>query len=336
MYYITGKKDSLSTELAGNISNYLKQKKIEFFADKNLKISGIKKNLHEADPDIILAVGDDNSILRVFRDLGKKQVPVLGVASSSSFLAASDSGNFREHIDLIERTKFGIFKRSRIVAKLNGSVYPALNDIGIFSSKSALLMRYTLNVNDEDLWKDNADGVIISTPTGSTGYSYSAHGPIILDEPGVLSVTPISSTEKRTAMIVPDKSKIKIDGIQTTNPVVIMDGDLRVMLRGNMIEVERSKYDANFVQFSKEYAIEDKLKKRTVVLGKTDAKDLTPSAKLIYKILSYEGSMTQKEIINETSLPERTVRHSLDLLLRKKLISKQPYLNDARQSVYEV
>ena len=57
---------------------------------------------------------------------------------------------------------------------------------------------------------------------------------------------------------------------------------------------------------------------------------------MIYKILNYEGSMTQKEIINNTFLPERTVRFALDLLIKKNLISKHPYLNDARQTVYSI
>jgi NAD+ kinase len=333
MYFITSKNDTDSLDLAKKVIEYLKKKKLGFIIDKNTKIPGNKKNIAEISSKYILAIGDDNLILETFRNLGKKQVPLLGIASKQSFLAQSDSASFQQHLNLIEKNKYKILKRARIVATLSNEKYSALNDIGIFPSKSASLMRYGLNLNDNQLWKDNADGLIIATPTGSTAYTFSAHGPIILDEPDILSITPISSTEKRTTVIVSNKTKIQITNIQTSSPVVIMDGDIRVPLKNDIVEIEKSKYDAYFIEFSKDYAIESKLKKRTAPIT-TQTKNLPPSAKLVYKILSYEGNLTQKEIINLSNLPERTVRYALELLLKKSLITQSPYLNDARQTVY--
>ena len=293
MYFITSKNDVDSLGLTKKIVSYLKQKGLEYIVDKNTKILGVKKSINDVKPDFILAVGDDNLILKTFRDLGKKQIPLLGIASMQSFLSQADVANFHECIDLIEKGKFSIFKRARIVAKFNNLAYSALNDIGIFSSKSASLIRYTLNLNNGKLWKDNADGLIVSTPTGSTGSSFSAHGPIIMDEPAILSITPIYSIEKKSSIIISNKTEIQVTDVQAVSPVVIMDGDIRVPLKSNEIEIEKSKYDACFIQFSKEYAIEDKLKKRTVTLTPGSTKNLPPSAKLIYKILSYEGTLTQ-------------------------------------------
>lgn len=325
-----------SLELAKKVVAYLKKKSLDYIIDKNTRISGVKKNINEVKLDHILAIGDDNLILKVFRNIGKRQIPLLGIASMQSFLAQSDASSFQQHIDLIVKKKYALFKRARIVAKFNNQSYSALNDIGIFSSKSASLIRYTLNLNNGKLWKDNADGLIISTPTGSTGYSFSAHGPIILDEPAILSITPISSIEKKSAVIISNKTKIRISDVQSSSPVIIMDGDVRVPLRTDSVEIEKSKYDACFIEFSKDYSIEKKLKKRTVTLTPERTKNLPPSAKLVYKILSYEGNLTQKEIINMSNLPERTVRYALELLLKKRLITQQPYLNDARQTVYGV
>lgn len=337
MYFIASRNDKDSLELSKSIVAYLKKKNLDFEIDRNVKIAGSKKSISETDADCILAVGDDNLILQTFRNLGKKQIPVLGIASMQSFLAQSDATNFQQHINLIGRKRYSIQKKSRIVATFNDNQkYPALNDIGIFPAKSASLIRYALNVNDSQLWKDSADGIIISTPTGSTGYTYSAYGPIILDEPEILSITPIASIEKRTTVIVSDKSLIKISGIQTAMPIVIMDGDVRVPLKSDYVEIERSKYDALFIEFSKEYAIEKKLKKRTVAVASSHIKNLPPSAKLVCKILSYEGNLTQKELINASNLPERTVRYALEILLKKGLITQSPYLSDARQTVYGV
>jgi NAD+ kinase len=321
MFYIYSSKEFL--DLANQVSKFIRK--------TQGKIADTMENA-----EVILAVGDDNTILYAFRELGKREIPVLGIAAGPSFLAQSDANNYENHINLINKKKFNIFKRARIVAKINGNYYSALNDIGIFSSKSASLVRYNLNINNESLWKDNADGLIVATPTGSTGYSYSAHGPIILDEPKVLSITPISSIEKKSSIIIPNNSEILVDNIQTNNPIAIMDGDVRVSLKSDSVEIKKSKYDACFVQFSKEYAIEDKLKKRTITLKRSKTKNLPASAKLIFQTLSYEGNLTQKEIIKLTNLPERTVRYALELLLKKNLITSQPYLSDARQTVYGV
>lgn len=337
MYYIKARNDKDSIELAKSVVLHLKKKSLDFEIDEGTKIGGSKNSLKNTNAGYILAIGDDNIILESFRELGKKQIPVLGIASMQSFLAQSDSALFQQHIDLIERKKFILQKKSRIVADLNGGQkYSALNDIGIFPAKSASLMRYSLNINDSQLWKDSADGIIVSTPTGSTGYSFSAYGPIILDEPEILSITPIASLEKKTAVIISDKSIIKIADVQANSPMVIMDGDVRIPLKSNFVEIEKSKYDALFIQFSKEYAIEKKMKKRTATLASAHTKNLPPSAKLVFKILSYEGDLTQKEVINATGLPERTIRYALELLLKKRLITRHPYLSDARQTVYGV
>lgn len=336
MFFVTSQKDMDSLELAKKVIAYLKKKKLNYVIDRNTKISGVKKDIKGVNLDYILAIGDDNLILETFRNIGKRQIPLLGIASMQSFLAQSDASSFQQHIDLIVKKKYVLLKRARIVAKFNGLSYSALNDIGIFSSKSASLIRYTLNLNNGKLWKDNADGLIVSTPTGSTGYSFSAHGPIILDEPSILSITPISSIEKKSTVIISNTTKIKISDVIASSPVVIMDGDVRVALKDTAVEIEKSTYDACFIEFSKDYSIENKMKKRTVTLTPERTKSLPPSAKLVYKILSYEGQLTQKEVINISNLPERTVRYALELLLKKRLITQQPYLNDARQTVYGV
>jgi NAD+ kinase len=212
----------------------------------------------------------------------------------------------------------------------------ALNDIGLFSSKSALLLKYSLQIDNEVYWKDNADGVIISTPTGSTGYALSAGGPVILNEPSILSVTPISSIESHSSLILSDKSTIKLTDIEATSPVIILDGEIRIPLKSNTIEIKKSEYPANFIKFTKDYSVESRLKKRTVKTNIAKLKTLPPSAKLIYKILLHEGNMTQKDLANASYLPERTIRYALSLLLKGGIITEQPYFNDTRQNIYGV
>jgi len=337
MYFLKSKQDQNSIDLAKKVINFFKRARIGFCLDVSLDLPGKKSDIKSTEPDAVIAIGDDNLILNAFRELGEKETPMLGIASVQSFLAQCNALNFEYCLELLEKGKYAVFKRSRIVAKFDSKTTPiALNDIGLFSAKSASLLRYTLNLNNEKFMTDTADGIVVATPTGSTGYSFSAGGPVILDEPSIFSITPISSLEKHAPIIISDATKLRITDLQAHSPVIIIDGAVRIPLKHDALTIEKSKYCANFVQFSKEYTIESRLKKRSVAMNIGKIKNLPPSAKLICKTIAYEGSMTQKEIITNTFLPERTVRHALELLIRKNLIIRQPYLNDARQAVYSI
>ncbi len=336
MFFITCKKDRDSIELSKNVVKFLKENNMKYIIDRELPIHGHKKEL-SADCNFIIAVGDDNFILNVFRKIGEQQIAVFAIASAQTFLAYSNSLNYEYYLGLIKRNKYDIFKRSRLIARFDKKISPiGLNDIGLFSSKSATLLKYSLFLNEELFWKDIGDGLIVATPTGSTGYSLSAGGPIILREPDILSLTPISSMEKHSSLVVSDKTQIKIKEIEGHRPILIIDGEVRLPVNTKEVVIEKSLYSANFVVFSKELSLESKLKKRAINVNIEKLKNLPASAKLIYKILIYEGNMTQKELINASLLPERTVRYALNKLMTKGLITNQPHFNDARQTVYGI
>ena len=337
MYYITSKADNESLELAKFAIDYFKKNNIKYAVSKEISITAPKKELNEEDFNIAIVIGDDKFILETFRRLGKFQIPIFAVASAQSFLAQANSVNLKYYLNLVRKNKYKIFKRSRLVAKFDKTTTPiALNDIGLFSSKTASLLKYSLTLNGELFWKDTGDGLIIATPTGSTGYSLSAGGSIVLGEPNILTLTPISSMEKHSSVVVSDNTKIIIKDIEGNKPILIIDGEVRVALNTKEVLIEKSPYSANFVIFSKEYSLESKLRKRTLAVNVDRLRDLPASSKLIYKILQHEGSMTQKEIISNSLLPDRTVRYALNILLKKRLITNQPHFSDTRQTVYTV
>lgn len=327
MYLITSKTDRESVNLAKTAANYLRENHVKYAFGKD-------REAYEG-CEAIIAIGDDRFILQTFRRLGKLQTPVFAVASAQGFLTQANSLNFRHYLKLFRKGKYEIFKRARLVAKSGKAKTPiGLNDIGLFCSKSASLLKYSLVFDDELFWKDSSDGIIIATPTGSTGYSLSAGGPIVLGEPRILTVTSISSLEKHSTVIVTDNARIKISDIEGSNPTLVIDGEVRIPVHTKEISIEKSPYDANFIRFSKEYALESRLRKRTIRMDIGRLRNLPASAKLIYKILSQEGNMTQKELINASLLPERTARYALDILLKNGLITTQPHFADARQTVY--
>lgn len=337
MYVLKSKNDAISAKLAENVAEYMKSKKMDFTIDRKPDCRGMKSSIIQSNVAMVIAVGDDKLLLGTFRELGDREVPVLGIASVQSFLMQANALNFKHCIDLLSKGKYTLFKRSRLLAEFNSKkTIMALNDIGLFSSESASLMKYTLNINSEKVWNDSADGIITATPTGSTGYSLSAGGPVVVGEPEILVITPISSSEKHSPVVVSDKLIVNIIEIQAKKPVVVLDGEIRLPLEGNSLSIKKSDSSANFIKFPQEPAIGEKLKKRPQAIETEKIKALPPSAKLIYKILVSEEGMTQKEIIARSYLPERTARHSLSLLYAKSLIKKKPYLNDARQDVYSI
>ena len=337
MYLITSKTDRESSELAKNVASFLKENRLRYMTVKDFEAKETKDKLNEGSFELVISVGDDHFILETFQKLGKMQMPVFAVTPSQSFFAQANALNFRHYLNLIKKKKYGIFKRSRLVARFNRTLTPiGLNDIGLFSSKSASLLKYSLVLNDEIFWRDTSDGLIVATPTGSTGYSLSAGGPIILDEPNILTLTSISSLEKHSSVIVADSAKIKVADIEGHKPILVIDGEIRIPIQSKEIIIEKSPSSANFVVFSKEYSLESKLKKRTIRFSTGKLKNLPASSKLIHKILVHEGSMTQKELINSSVLPERTVRYALNALLKSGIITSQPHFSDARQTVYGV
>ncbi len=337
MYFITSKKDKVSLDLVKSIVSFLKKYSMEYTISEHLPLIGIKKEFDERDCKLVMVIGDDGFILETFRRLGTAQTPVFTIASNQSFLSSADSLNFKHYLKLIKENKFKVFKKSRLVARFDKIKSPiCLNDISLFSSKSASLIKHTLILNDDIFWKDTGDGLVIATPTGSTGYSLSAGGPIILGEPNIITLTPISSMEKHSSVVVSDTTKIRLTNIEGHNPTLIMDGEVRIPVKTKELLIEKSPYTANFVVFSKEHSLESKLRKRTITTDFNSLRNLPASSKLIYKLLMHEGDMTQKEIINASLLPERTVRYSLNILIKKKVVSNKTSFKDARQNVYSV
>jgi len=129
------------------------------------------------DVDMVVVPGGDRGILNYFHKTSVQSAPVLGLYESNStgFLAQIDV----KGIDLIKESlksgNYEIREEERLAVQVDGKeIEPVLNDVAIFSNKSAILMEHFLRINNKDIWHDNSDGVIIATPIGSTAYAMSA------------------------------------------------------------------------------------------------------------------------------------------------------------------
>jgi NAD+ kinase len=132
--------------------------------------------------------------------------------------------------------------------------------------------------------------------------------------------------------------RVEIRDISSSVTVeAVIDGQTRIPVKDGSIAIERSPFDAVFVKFSEERvaALRGKLMRIAGVQGEK-AQELPPSAKLVLKVLEYHVSLSQKKIIDETSLPSRTVRYALSLLVSEGLVKKQISLRDSRQAIYSL
>ncbi|HEY4681368.1 MAG TPA: sugar kinase, partial [Nitrosarchaeum sp.] len=223
----------------------------------------------------------------------------------------------------------------RIGVKIDGkNVYPVLNDVAVFTSKSATLMEYTLRVNDEEVWHDSSDGVIISTPIGSSAYSMSAGGPVIFQDSPVFGIISVNSLDvTRRPLIVSNESLIEVDDISSRLYCeAILDGIDRYKINKTL---ECKKFNpAKIIRMKKDSTAISALAKKVHLAE--DLLSMPPSSKLLLKILEYEGAMTQKELLTKTMLPDRTIRLALSHLLGKGYVKKKVSIRDARQKIYEI
>ena len=306
----------------------------------NLKMKGVP--LKRMDADVIIVVGSDRILLQSLLNLGHNDTPILPVASMGQpdFLFDVIVSNFEIVVEDLLEGRWTGEEKQRLEAEISGKrTPPLLNDIGIFAKRSATLIRYSLVIGGEHFWKDGSDGLIIATPTGSTAYSMSVGGPVILNSSPVFSIIPVNSTNpSRRALVLPNDIEVEIRDLTSSVAIeAVLDGQIRKKVDGQPIIIRQAKHGAVFVKFESERiaALRGKLLKKSE-MSEDLAQDLPPSAKLVLKVLEYQGQLSQKEIIEETMLPARTVRYALSLLMSEGVVTKRLSLRDSRQGLYQV
>lgn len=193
--------------------------------------------------DCVLVLGGDGTLLQVSRDLKERDIPLLGVNMGTlGYLAEVERRNIEAALEKLLADEYQIVSRMM----LTGTAYHqgekvmediALNDIVIGRYGRLRIIDFKIYVNGEYLNRYSADGIIISTPTGSTGYSLSAGGPIVSPEASMILMTPVAPHTLNTRSIVlPDDAKITVEMLPGHNrsgddAEVTFDGDTSVRLR---------------------------------------------------------------------------------------------------------
>jgi len=288
--------------------------------------------------DLVLVAGGDRGILDYFHRVTTDSAPVLGISETEAtgFLAQLEVRDLEFATSRLKRGDFEVDEVFRLAVKVDGrQVDPVLNDVAVFPSKSATLMEHVLKIDGIDVWHDNSDGVIISTPTGSTAYTMSAGGPMVLQNSQVFLIVSVNSLDNtRRPLVVPNDVTVEVMDITSRyHCEVVLDGGRRVRIK-KTLGCSKHEFPARLVRLVGDSSAASLMAKKVKLAE--DMLKMPPSAKLILKTLEYEGTLSQKDLAARTMLPERTVRLSLSHLLSQGYVKKKTSLRDARQRIYEL
>ena len=207
--------------------------------------------------DLVIVVGGDGSILGVSRDLAGSGVPVVGVNRGSlGFLAAIAPGDIEEKFEQILSGDYSIEDHFLLEAQVFRddvlvSSSTALNDVVVNPSSMSRMMEFDLLVNEEFVYNQRSDGIIVASPTGSTAYSLSAGGPIMhprLDAVVVVPMFPHTLTSRPLVVNGDSTVMVRIIDAAEGAPQLSCDSQINLPLEvGDVVKVGKSEEPLNLL-----------------------------------------------------------------------------------------
>ena len=254
---VVSKFGSKESEDAGRkVAKKLLAKKAEVYTIAPVSVGGAKQvesveELRNKKLDLVITLGGDGTTLRAFRHL-QNETPLLAinVGGNRGILSEITLEQIDTAIKQIIAGKIFLDKRTRVVASCGGEEFPpALNEIYI--NRKNLTKTIDIEIKfQNDTVKQRMDGVIIATPSGSTGHSFSLGGPILHESLDVLIITPLAPVYRLESIVVPDE---KIEVICSHDCNIVMDAQV-VKSAGfeEPITIKKYKKQAVFVRLKKQ------------------------------------------------------------------------------------
>ena len=252
---IKGDKKKTLNKLVG----LLEKKNIDVFVSQDLSKSFSnnifpvynQQNLSEF--DFIISFGGDGTLLNTITHVGSSNTKILGVnIGKLGFLSYDVSDVFEKILDDLINKKYTLEKRSLVTISNKREIISddfALNEISVIKKDSSSMIKIHCYINNKFICTYWSDGLIISTPTGSTGYSLSCGGPILTPDTNNLLITPISPHNLGLrSIIISDNSKIKLKiEDQGFNFLVSMDSRSYTFKGQQELDIKKSNFCANLI-----------------------------------------------------------------------------------------
>ncbi len=204
--------------------------------------------------DIIIAMGGDGTLLSAARLVGPALTPILGVnIGSLGFLTETVEQEVHSILEDVVEGTYEVDRRMVLEAKLSetNQSFHALNDFVVLMGESGRIVEIALHVSDEYVCTFPADGVIVSTPTGSTAYSLAAGGPIVYPTMDCIVVTPICAHSLGVRpMIISSTERIRIEvRSRAEDARFVVDGQESLRLNSGIeVEIKKADYHINLIR----------------------------------------------------------------------------------------
>jgi NAD+ kinase len=212
--------------------------------------------------DIIISIGGDGTILRA---LSKNDAPLFGInAGGVGFLAEIEMSDIEEGLERLRSGKYTIEERTRVIASYNGEyIADAVNEVVVHTDTIAKIRHFKVYVNNNLMTEVRADGIIVSTPTGSTCYAMSLGAPIIDPDVNGMVIVPMAAYKFASRpFVVPIGAKVTVESVMDKGCVIVADGQDEVKMRGrSSVELTASGRKSKFVRFGTDFyqRVRDKL-----------------------------------------------------------------------------
>ncbi|OFZ01835.1 MAG: NAD kinase [Bacteroidetes bacterium RIFCSPLOWO2_12_FULL_31_6] len=224
--------------------------------DKNLKTFNDHKDIY--DSNYLFCIGGDGTLLDTITLVRDKDIPILGINTGRlGFLTSITTEEIDEAVNDVLAGKFYLDTRTLLSLKTDNNLFGddnyALNEITIQKKDSSSMITIHAYLGEEFLNSYWADGLIISTPTGSTAYSLSCGGPIILPSSGNIIINPIAPHNLNVRpIVIPDDIELilKIEG-RTGNFLVALDSRSFTVPFSTSIKIKKAKHTINIIRFEK-------------------------------------------------------------------------------------
>jgi NAD+ kinase len=211
--------------------------------------------------DMLISIGGDGTILRAATLVRNSGVPILGInAGRLGFLATVQKEKIDSFLQFVIHKKYSISKRTLLsldCSPENEAIHEinfAMNEITVSRKDTTSMITIETYLNDEFLNSYWADGLIISTPTGSTGYSMSCGGPILTPEVKSLVITPIAPHNLNARpLVIPDNTEIKLRVTGREDQYLVsLDSRVTTVKNESILIIKKNPFEINMIEIPEE------------------------------------------------------------------------------------
>jgi NAD+ kinase len=236
----------------------LKRKNISFIVNEEINIDGVEKFNHQNFPndiDYFLSIGGDGTLLNSVTYVGSKQIPILGInIGRLGFLTTATTAHIEQTIEQLQQKEFTIENRTLLRLESSTNYFDhlnfALNEVAILKQDSSSMISIKVMLDGEYLNTYWADGLVISTPTGSTGYSLSCGGPVVMPGSENFVISPVCPHNLNVRpLIINDNSILEISVEGRTNTfLLVLDSRSKVVTNPLKIVLRKEYFLAKIIK----------------------------------------------------------------------------------------